>query len=185
VNKKREEKLDSILDQLREASSEKDLKRFLANVSFQLDAIQRGYVSFRDAQTELVKQYPDMVNDELNKYKEMLFKFFAISPTENSAYLENSEQITANNENGNQNNQLTSFRNILNEVLKTDKGTKFYVMMRSSESSDSDQDEPSNEVSEEQATTEESNLDILSQVDKIHLKNYFVPINHVKDLRNM
>ena len=51
MNKKREEKLDSILDQLREASSEKDLKRFLANVSFQLDAIQRGYVSFRDAQT--------------------------------------------------------------------------------------------------------------------------------------
>lgn len=177
------------MDQLREASSEKDLKRFLANVSFQLDAIQRGYVSFRDAQIELVKQYPDMVNEELNKYKEMLFKFFAISPTaENSTFLDNSEQSTMNNENSNQNNQsesLTSFRHILNEVLKTDKGTKFYVMMRSSESSDSDQDELSNETSEERTTIEESNLDILSQVDKIHLKNYFVPINHVKDLRNM
>ena len=173
------------MDQLREASSEKDLKRFLANVSFQLDAIQRGYVSFRDAQIELVKQYPEMVNEELNKYKELLFKFFAISPTENSAaFLENSEQSTANNQ-YNQSENVSSFRNILNEVLKTEKGTKFYVMMRSSESSDSDQDELSNEASEEQVTIEENNLDILSQVDKIHLKNYFVPINHVKDLRNM
>jgi hypothetical protein len=177
------------LDQLREASSEKDLKRFLANVSFQLDAIQRGYVSFRDAQIELVKQYPDMVNEELNKYKEMLFKFFSISPTENSILMENSEQDTLNKETKNTDNQelenVTTFRNILNEVLKTEKGTKFYVMMRSSESSDSDQDEFSNETSEEQATIEESSLDIFSQVDKIHLKNYFVPIDHVRDLRNM
>ena len=66
--KKREEKLDSILDQMREASTEKDLKRLMGNVHLQLEAIKRGYATFKDSQIELVKQYPLMVKDELKKY---------------------------------------------------------------------------------------------------------------------
>lgn len=74
--KKREEKLDQILDQMRESSSEKDLKRLLSNVSLQLDAIKRGYHSFRDAQLELIAKYPEMVDEELSRYRESVRSYF-------------------------------------------------------------------------------------------------------------
>lgn len=77
-NQKREEKLDQILDQMRESSSEKDLKRLLSNVALQLDAIKRGYQTFRDAQLEIVKLYPDMVADELDRYANAVQKFFLL-----------------------------------------------------------------------------------------------------------
>ena len=41
--KKREEKLDAILDQMRESSSERDLKRLLQYAITQLENIKKGY----------------------------------------------------------------------------------------------------------------------------------------------
>jgi hypothetical protein len=152
--KKREEKLDSILDQMRESSSEKDLKRLMGNVNLQLEAIKRGYVTFKDSQCELVKQYPSMVRDELRKYEDTLYKFFSILKTskmltqeqqqliETSAASSSSSINVLNNNTTNTNVvtlddetnstlPLDSFRHILKEILSTEKGTKFYVTMRS------------------------------------------------------
>ncbi len=77
-NLKREEKLDGILDQMREASAEKDLKRLMANVSMQLESIERSYRSFSDVQLELVRRYPEMVRDELQRYEDHLMDFFSL-----------------------------------------------------------------------------------------------------------
>ncbi len=77
-NLKREEKLDGILDQMREASAEKDLKRLMANVDMQLESIERAYRSFGEAQQELVKRYPEMVRDELQRYEDLLMEYFGL-----------------------------------------------------------------------------------------------------------
>ena len=140
---------------MRESSSEKDLKRLMGNVNLQLEAIKRGYATFKDSQLELVKQYPSMVKEELKKYEENLYKFFSILKT--SKHLTNEQQHELQRQFQQQQQQLIlqqqqqqhlqqqqqstssqsfddqpdSFRHILKEVLSTNKGTKFYVTMRS------------------------------------------------------
>ena len=127
---------------MRESSSEKDLKRLMGNVNLQLDAIKRGYSTFKDSQIELVKQYPPMVKEELKKYEENLYKFFSIIKTSKNLTSEQQQDIQRQFQQQTQqltqvfNNQsieepLDSFRNILKEVLSTNKGTKLYVTMRS------------------------------------------------------
>ncbi len=119
--KKREEKLDMLLDQLREASNEKDLKRLMANVSLQLDAIKRGYVSFRDTQCDLIKQYPNMIQEELNTYRTALLNFFSILG-ENE--IQNDDELRQKLI-----ESADSMRNILKVVLQTENGTTFYVKL--------------------------------------------------------
>ena len=114
---------------MREASSEKDLKRLLANVGIQLEAIKRGYFSFRDAQLELVKQYPQMVEEELLRYQDGIFKFFSIQTELKSP--EGSRE-------GQNEDQVDSMRFILKEVLNSDRGTKFYVKIRSPQLSENE-----------------------------------------------
>lgn len=140
---------------MRESSSEKDLKRLMGNVNLQLEAIKRGYVTFKDSQCELVKQYPSMVRDELRKYEDTLYKFFSIlktskmltqeqqqlietsaaSSTSSINVLNNTTNINSNvvtlDDEANSTLPLDSFRHILKEILSTEKGTKFYVTMRS------------------------------------------------------
>lgn len=67
---------------MREASNEKDLKRFLSNAVLQLDVIQRGYHTFRDAQLDLIKRYPEMVGDELSRYRDSVRRFFSLDSLE-------------------------------------------------------------------------------------------------------
>lgn len=98
---------------MREATSEKDLKRLMANVSLQLDAIKRGYYNFKDAQVEILKEYPNMIKDEIIEYKNALLKFFNLIPNEN---------LTLNQE-----SQDLMLREVFKEVLKTESGSKFYV----------------------------------------------------------
>lgn len=83
-----------MLDQMREASAEKDLKRLLSNVTMQLDSIKRGYQTFSEAQTELVKQYPGMVTAELNKYENLILTFFSVQRSSN--VIEEEDEITDN-----------------------------------------------------------------------------------------
>ena len=54
---------------MREASNEKDLKRLLQNVQLQLDAIKRGYGTFKESQFELIKQYPQMIKEVMKFLK--------------------------------------------------------------------------------------------------------------------
>ena len=63
---------------MREASAEKDLKRLMSNVIVQLESIERGYQAFSTAQLDLVKQYPQMVRDELQRYEDLLFQLFSV-----------------------------------------------------------------------------------------------------------
>lgn len=78
-NQKKEEKLDAILDQMRESSNEKDLKRLLQYVLGQLDTIKEGYLKFHETQKNIVAQYPNMVGHELTKYEDYVFRFFSLS----------------------------------------------------------------------------------------------------------
>ena len=63
---------------MREASNERDLKKLLVNITMQLESIKRSYHTFNEAQLELVKQYPQMVRDELQRYENQLFTYFSV-----------------------------------------------------------------------------------------------------------
>jgi hypothetical protein len=78
-NQKKEEKLDAILDQMRESSNEKDLKRLLQYTLSQLETIKEGYVKFHETQVNIVSQYPGMVGHELTRYEDYLFRFFSLT----------------------------------------------------------------------------------------------------------
>ncbi|RNA29598.1 coiled-coil domain-containing protein [Brachionus plicatilis] len=166
-NQKKEEKLDSILDQMRESSNEKDLK----NVSQQLDVIKNGYFTFRDSQMELLKQYPIMVKDELDKYEEALFKFFSIT------------KDLAQQEMAQDQNELETFRSILKEVLSTERGNKFYIMMRSSTTPEDDLVE--NDILNLDELIPNTKQDFLNEIrNKNYLKNSFIPLEIFKEIKN-
>lgn len=178
-NQKKEEKLDSILDQMRESSNEKDLKKLLLNVSQQLDVIKNGYFIFRDSQMELLKQYPVMVRDELEKYEEAMFKFFSIT-----------KELAASTQEdlAKEQNESETFRSILKEVLSTERGNKFYIMMRSSkigESSSPDEDLTENDILNLDELIPNTKKDFLDEINnKSYLKNSFIPLEIFKDIKN-
>jgi hypothetical protein len=116
---------------MREASNEKDLKRLLQNVQMQLDAIKRGYMTFRDSQLELVKQYPEMIKEELKKYRQSVLKFFNIEVKKN---LKNSLNMSNVDEENISINNVDIENSILStdtnrEVLITERGNKYYVKL--------------------------------------------------------
>ena len=47
-------------------------------MTVQLDGIKNSYEKFSNIQIELVKQYPNMVKEELSLYEEALFNYFSI-----------------------------------------------------------------------------------------------------------
>ena len=172
-NQKREEKLDSSLDQMRESSSEKDLKRLMTNVGLQLDAIKRGYMAFKDAQIELVKQYPEMVKEELKKYEESVYKFFSIIPPSKSMNMEQNKK----------DEPVDSLRYILKEVLNTDKGTKFYVTLRSDAAECNE--ENGSDILNYDELIPNTKLEILNNIDyKTHLKHAYIPLVSMKEIKN-
>lgn len=178
-NQKKEEKLDTILDQMRESSNEKDLKKLLQNVSQQLDIIKNGYFSFRDSQIELLKQYPIMVKDELEKYEEALLNFFSIAK---ELGVKNQENLSQDQ------NESETFRNILKEVLSTNRGNKFYIMMRSSkigESTTPDEDLAENDILNLDELIPNTKQDFLNDIkNKSYLKNSFIPLEVFIEIKN-
>ena len=103
---------------MREASAEKDLKRFLTNLGNQLDLIKRGYTTFSEAQLELVKQYPQMVNDELRRYQTAVLAYFSLQTEKKFLQEEKSQALK---EADSQTSQ------IVKELVSTERGTKFYL----------------------------------------------------------
>lgn len=199
---KREEKLDSILDQMRESSSEKDLKRLLSNVSMQLEAIKRGYETFHDAQIEIVRNYPEMVVDELKKYKNALYKFFSIKHVASSESAETG--ASSNPENGENSESaepvvdivkiLEDMQDSLKEVLTTSTGAKYYITQQPLST---EQQQPSEAV--DGSDTESSN-DILGYDELIpntkpefarkmqfesHLKNTFISADQLIEAKKL
>lgn len=144
-NQRREEKLDLILDQMRESSSEKDLKRLLTNVNMQLDAIKKGYQTFHDSQIDIVNTYPEMVSEELKKYKSALYKLFSIKQEQpQQQQLRRSTESLATNGGGEEAN--VSFESA-KEVLTSETGVKYYVVSHLTSS------EKGSKSNEDEATT--------------------------------
>ena len=235
---------------MRESSTEKDLKRLMGNVNLQLEAIRRGYVTFKDSQIELVKQYPGMVREELRKYEDTLYKFFSILKTSKTLTQEQQQQLESSTSSSSMNIlnntnlatlgggggtsggledsttdpdsgslPLDSFRHILKEVLSTEKGTKFYVTMRSvplnpPTQSEQQQQQPQVDLNTTTGTTtatatataiasalnEDYANDLLAFDELIphtrpelvanieskpHLKHAFIPIESLKEIRNV
>lgn len=204
-NQKREEKLDSILDQMRESSTEKDLRRLLSNVSVQLESIKRGYLTFKESQLDLVKQYPTMVREELQKYQDNVFKFFSIQSDESKIVLDENElkedseikKIEKNAKITPDAPAVDSVRFILKEVLSTDRGTKFYVTMRSPDSTSNNQERNNKNDSKSSDIDENEDLlafdelipntkkDLINTLDsKSYLKHTYVSMDLLKEAKN-
>ena len=123
---------------MRESSSEKDLKRLLSNVSMQLEAIKRGYETFHDAQIDIVRNYPEMVVDELKKYKNALYKFFSIKHVASSSQSKETNDSSDKSEEGEMESAessgpvdivriLEDMQDSLKEVLTTNTGARYYI----------------------------------------------------------
>lgn len=175
---------------MREASSEKDLKRLLGNVSLQLDAIKRGYHAFSEAQLELVKKYPDMIRDELSKYQDSVYRFFSVQTSPPGEATTAVAAIASSDS--------TSFRSILQEVLNSERGTKFYVKIgaptNNTASVDTSQEVvcDADEIAQNMLGLDSnefvsrSKQDLLERVDQeTYLKNSFIDFEFFKELKNM
>ncbi len=79
---------------MRESSSERDLRRLLQYAISQLENIKKGYLTFNEHQREIIKQYPNMVYHELNKYEEYIFRFFSVSKKKPVSLKKDSFKIT-------------------------------------------------------------------------------------------
>ncbi|XP_031412075.1 coiled-coil domain-containing protein 180 isoform X1 [Meleagris gallopavo] len=73
-----ETKLDIILDKMRTASSEKNLKKSLENARSCLDGIRAGYEASNKVLVEKVMSYPEAVLQELISYSESLSQYFNV-----------------------------------------------------------------------------------------------------------
>jgi hypothetical protein len=168
-NQKREEKLDIILDQMREASSEKDLKRLMANVSLQLEAIRRGYISFKDSQLDLIRQYPSMIKDELRTYEDSLYNFLTVVP-------EIKPKTESKTETPRQSNvdTVSSLRYMMKEVLSSDRGTKFYVKINPNNQKEENELEDNSQVGSFYRQGEFGFFTVMTKSHKsTHLCRYF------------
>lgn len=176
---------------MREASNEKDLKRLLQNVQLQLDAIKRGYVTFRDSQLELVKQYPEMIKEELKKYRQSVFKFFNIDIKKNSKSSLNMSNVEEENTSINnldlENSMLSSDAN--REVLITERGNKYYVKLGNQHQQIQQQQSMVNlnetMISTDRANqTDDSNSDVLPMDDLMLSSNNNNRLKVLNDIDN-
>lgn len=77
-NQDKEAHLDIIMDRMRQDSTEKSLKDSLTRALEMLEKIRLAYEVFHKEQTQIVKQYPDMVKQELRNYDEAVCQLFAV-----------------------------------------------------------------------------------------------------------
>ncbi|XP_022107089.1 coiled-coil domain-containing protein 180-like [Acanthaster planci] len=90
-NQDMEANLDIIIDRLRQESSEETLKDRLQKALLMLDKIKASYEQFHKDQMRLVKDYPDMVKEELQRYDLSVCTFFEVDrmhPTERQHLIE-------------------------------------------------------------------------------------------------
>jgi hypothetical protein len=181
-NQKREEKLDTILDQMREASSEKDLKRLMANVSLQLEAIRRGYVGFKDAQLELIRQYPHMIKDELKAYEESLYNFLTIVPESKLPGNEQQQQPPQQTSRKGTQETVDSLRYILKEVLSSERGTKFYIKINPNHQPELN--EEFEDKSQVGSFYRERQVDSEDMSSQFYLKNSIIPSSVFREIKD-
>jgi hypothetical protein len=195
---------------MREASNEKDLKRLLSNVQLQLDAIKRGYITFRDSQLELVKQYPEMIKEELKKYRQSILKNFNIDikkGSKSSLNISNVDEENTTNYNVDLESSMLS-TDANREILITEKGNKYFVKL-SNQSQQIQQQQSLVNLNETMISTDRANqtddstsdvlpiddlmlssnnnnrLKVLNDIDnKSYLKNTFIQFDLYKSIKN-
>ncbi|CAE1148036.1 unnamed protein product [Acanthosepion pharaonis] len=83
-NQKREDKLDSILDEMRQGDNEGVLNSLQQQTKILLTNIQISYQDFYAEQVKIVKTYPNMVARQLEYYKENICVFFKLQKVDMS-----------------------------------------------------------------------------------------------------
>ncbi|XP_071511232.1 coiled-coil domain-containing protein 180-like [Diadema antillarum] len=78
LNQDMEANLDILMDRLRQESSEEALKNMLEKAGQMLDKVKESYFTFYKDQEDIVKGYPDMVSEELQRYDGSLCTFFGV-----------------------------------------------------------------------------------------------------------
>lgn len=175
---------------MRESSSEKDLKRLLGNVSLQLDAIQRGYHTFRDAQLEIVKKYPDMIGEELTRYDTSLRRFFLVDLVDGSS---TSLLNAANTGSELGLGDLGSIKQVFTERLSSEAGSKIATVVAATENKNNNKSNsnPSggnpDEIVESALEARSSGFkpQLIERVNaETYLRNCFVDPNLFVEIRN-
>ncbi|XP_070532747.1 coiled-coil domain-containing protein 180-like [Ptychodera flava] len=77
-NQDMEANLDIIMDRMRQEGSEHALKETLEKALNMLDKIKAGYEKFHKDQVDIVKNYPAMVKQELQRYDDSVCKFYGV-----------------------------------------------------------------------------------------------------------
>lgn len=114
ANQEKEAHLDIVMDRMRQDASELALKDSLVKALTMLDKIRETYEEFHEQQVEIVKSYPDMVQEELSNYEDGVCSYFSVGrwpvrPTEmEDPPFDPSEDF--------------------NEIITTTNGNEFYVV---------------------------------------------------------
>ncbi|KAL3871453.1 hypothetical protein ACJMK2_039450 [Sinanodonta woodiana] len=109
-NQEKEAHLDVIMDRMRQDATETALKTSLNKALDYLEKIRSSYEHFHKDQTEIVKKYPSMVQQELQTYETSVLKFFMVDR-----------------------NLAKDLQAAVTEILSTQKGTTFYVLVEAGE----------------------------------------------------
>ncbi|GFO20007.1 coiled-coil domain-containing protein 180-like [Plakobranchus ocellatus] len=77
-NQEKEAHLDIVMDRMRQDASELALKDSLIKALTMLDKIRETYEDFHGQQVEIVKSYPEMVQNELGSYENGVCGYFSV-----------------------------------------------------------------------------------------------------------
>ncbi|XP_033116151.1 coiled-coil domain-containing protein 180-like [Anneissia japonica] len=97
-NQDTEANLDIIMDRMRQEATEEVLKDKLLKAMLVLDNIKSSYYKFHEQQHSIVKEYPNFVQDELQRYDQSVCKFFDVDRLHpNERKLKQNEEIAEQN----------------------------------------------------------------------------------------
>ncbi|EDV27523.1 uncharacterized protein TRIADDRAFT_53285 [Trichoplax adhaerens] len=76
--KEKEASLDILLDRMRQDYSEESLQRNLNKCYEFLEEVRQGYIEFQQEQKSIVKNYTQIIENELKKYEDNVLKYFGL-----------------------------------------------------------------------------------------------------------
>ncbi|XP_074654547.1 coiled-coil domain-containing protein 180-like [Tubulanus polymorphus] len=94
-NQEREAVLDMMMDKLRQEANEQGLKDSLKRALDMLDKIKMGYEQFHQEQLHIVRGYPGMVANEIDKYDNATCRFFGVDRVEQRLKVNDLKQQTS------------------------------------------------------------------------------------------
>jgi hypothetical protein len=176
---------------MRESSSEKDLKILMGHVTVQLEGIKSSYEKFSNTQIELVKHYPAMVREELISYEDLIFQYFRLLKKEQiqSMNLLEKDEPHDNNDDDDDDTKtelpIDSLRHIISQVVKSDRGTRFYVKLVMEKPKSVDEEANNDDLlTFNNLLSTPTSKEILSDIEKTtHLRNSFIPLILIEQMK--